>query len=172
MRFTPRYIYSLLEKIAVGILIVLTAFVLRDREKAETLRPAFTQFFRYCFIGLTNTFLNYLLYVVSLNLIRAVKNGLEYDYMAASFISFSLCVFWSFFWNSRYVFKEGRESRKWAVALTKMYFAYSVSGILLNNALLYLYISVLGISVYIAPILSLIICVPVNFIMNKYWAFK
>ena len=53
-----------------------------------------------------------------------------------------------------------------------MYLAYSVSGILINNALLYLYISVLGISVYIAPILSLIICVPVNFIMNKYWAFR
>ena len=107
-----------------------------------------------------------------MNIIRAVKSGLEYDYMAASFVSFSLCVFWSFFWNSRYVFQDGKENRKWAVALLKMYLAYSVSGILLNNLLLYLYISVWGISVYIAPILSLIICVPVNFIMNKYWAFR
>ena len=172
MRFTPRYIYSFLEKIAVGVFVALAAFVLRDREKAESLRKGFTQFFRYSFIGLSNTLLNYILYVASLNIIRAVKSGLTYDYMAASFISFSLCVFWSFFWNSRYVFQDGKENRKWAVALLKMYLAYSVSGILLNNLLLYLYISVWGISVYIAPRLSLIICVPVNFIMNKYWAFR
>lgn len=172
MRFTPRYIYSFLEKIAVSFLVALTALVLRDKAKAESLKKAFTQFFRYCFIGLSNTLLNYLLYVTCLNLIRAVKSGLPYDYMAASIVSFSLCVFWSFFWNSRYVFSEGREKRKWAAALLKMYLAYSVSGILLNNLLLYIYISVLGISVYIAPILSLLICVPVNFVMNKYWAFK
>lgn len=172
MRFTPRYIYSFLEKIAVGLLIAIASLVTRDKAKAESLRPAFTQFFRYCFIGLSNTLLNYILYVAALNLIRAVKSGLEYDYMAASLISFSLCVFWSFFWNSRYVFQDGRENRKWVNALIKMYLAYSVSGILLNNALLYLFISALGISVYIAPILSLFVCVPVNFMLNKYWAFK
>ena len=92
--------------------------------------------------------------------------------MSASFVSFSLCVFWSFFWNSRYVFRDGRDKRRWAVALVKRYLAYSVSGILLNNVLLYVFISVLGISVYIALILSLVICVPVNFMLNKYWAFK
>ncbi len=172
MRFTPRYIYSFLEKLAVGFLVSAVSLAARDRTKAESLRPAFTQFFRYCFIGLSNTLLNYVLYVTCLNLIRAVKSGLEYDYMAASIVSFSLCVFWSFFWNSRYVFQDGRENRKWINALIKMYLAYSVSGILLNNALLYLFISVIGISVYIAPILSLFVCVPVNFMLNKYWAFK
>ena len=172
MRFTPRYIYFFLEKSVVGILVALTAIALRNREKAESLRYGLTQFIRYCFIGLSNTLLNYLFYVACLNIIRAVKSGLEYDYMAASFVSFSLCVFWSFFWNSRYVFRDGRDKRRWAVALVKRYLAYSVSGILLNNVLLYVFISVLGISVYIAPILSLVICVPVNFMLNKYWAFK
>ena len=62
MRFTPRYIYSFLEKIAVGVFVALAAFVLRDREKAESLRKGFTQFFRYSFIGLSNTLLNYILY--------------------------------------------------------------------------------------------------------------
>lgn len=81
MRFTPRYIYSFLEKIAVSFLVALTALVLRDKAKAESLKKAFTQFFRYCFIGLSNTLLNYLLYVTCLNLIRAVKSGLPYDYI-------------------------------------------------------------------------------------------
>ena len=172
MRFTPRYLYSFLEKTAVKVLLAFVFLATRDKVRTESLRQVITQFFRYCFIGLSNTVLNYLIYVTCLSCIRAVSRELEYDYMAASIVSFSLCVFWSFFWNSRYVFQDGRESRKWVNALVKMYLAYSVSGILLNNALLYLFISVLGISVYIAPILSLMICVPVNFILNRYWAFK
>lgn len=72
MRFTPRYIYSFLEKIAVGILVALTSMVTRDREKAESLRPA-VQFSRYCFIWLSDILINCLLYVICLSLILAVN---------------------------------------------------------------------------------------------------
>lgn len=54
----------------------------------------------------------------------AEKSVLEYDHMAVSFISFSLCAFLSYLLSSWYVFKEGHESRKWAVASIKMYLAY------------------------------------------------
>lgn len=73
-----------------------------------------------------------------------------------------------FFRNSRYVFQEWRENRKWFIAPMKMYLAHTVSVILLNNALLCLYITILGISVYIAPVLLLILCVPVISVMNRY----
>lgn len=53
-----------------------------------------------------------------------------------------------------------------------MYLSYPVSGIILNNVLYDLYISVLWISVYIAPILSFIFCVPVNLMVNKYLPFR
>lgn len=171
MRFTPRYLYSFLEKNAVKVLLGFVFLATRDRVKTDSMRQSITQFFRFCFIGLSNTLVNYLLYVACLSGIR-VFGRLEYDYIVASIVAFSLSVLWSFFWNSRYVFEEGQESRKWVIALVKMYLAYSVSGILVNNLLLYIAVSVLGISVYMAPILSLFICVPVNFVLNKYWAFK
>lgn len=171
MRFTPRYLYSFLEKNAVNVLLGFVFLATRDRARTESMRQGITQFFRFCFVGVTNTLVNYLLYVACLSGIR-VFGRLEYDYIVASIVAFSLSVLWSFFWNSRYVFEEGQESRKWVIALVKMYLAYSVSGILINNLLLYIAVSILEISVYMAPILSLFICVPVNFILNKYWAFK
>ena len=171
MCFTPRYLYSFLEKNAVKVLLGFVFLVTGDRAKTESMRQSITQFFRFCFIGLSNTLVNYLLYVACLNCIRAFGR-LEYDYIVASIVAFSLSVIWSYFWNSRFVFEEGQENRTWLIALIKMYLAYSVSGILVNNLLLYIAVSVLGISVYMAPILSLFICVPVNFVLNKYWAFK
>lgn len=85
---------------------------------------------------------------------------------------FRFVFFRPFFWSSWYALKEDRQSRKWAVALLKMYLAYAVRVILMNNALLYLYITVLGMSLYTAPVLSLIVCVPLDFIMNKYRPFR
>ena len=53
----------------------------------------------------------------------------------------------------------------------KTYCAYALTGLILNNVLLYLWISVLGINKMIAPIINLIINIPINFFMNKLWAF-
>lgn len=90
----------------------------------------------------------------------------------AGLVSFSLCVFCSFFWNSLYVFREWLENGKWFIALMKMYPAYPVSWILLNDELLYFCITILGISGCIAPVLSLVVCVLVSFIMNRYCVFR
>lgn len=91
--------------------------------------------------------------------------------MSASMATFSLCVFCPFFLSCRYALKEGRQSRKWTVDPHDVP-AYAVSWIVLNNVLLYLYITVPVILVYVVPVLPLIVCVPVSFIMNGYLAFR
>jgi putative flippase GtrA len=57
-------------------------------------------------------------------------------------------------------------------ALAKTYVSYSFTGLFLNSILLILWVKVLGISEYIAPIINLLVSVPLNFIINKFWAFK
>lgn len=80
---------------------------------------------------------------------------------------------WSFYWNNRIVFKiNDGEKRSVIKSLCKTYITYGVTGILLSNILSYLWIECIGMSKYIAPILNIIICVPLNFILNKYWSFK
>ena len=47
-----------------------------------------------------------------------------------------------------------------------------VDFILLNSILLWLLIDELRLSEYIAPLIILMITVPTNFVLNKYWSFK
>ena len=93
--------------------------------------------------------------------------------MAAQVIAFVLSVAWSFYWNNKMVFvkEEGQQRSIWK-SLMKTYISYSFTGLFLNSILLVLWVQVLHISEFIAPIINLVISVPVNFLINKFWAFK
>ena len=84
-----------------------------------------------------------------------------------------LSVLWSFYWNNKYVFSVGSgEQRDTWRTLIKTYMAYGFTGIILNNVLSAIWINALGISKYVAPMLNLIFSIPLNFIINKLWAFR
>ena len=139
-----------------------------DNEKAA---QVLTQFIKFGMVGVTNTLLSYAIYVAVLKLLEPAH--VSWDYVAGNIVSFVLSVLWSFYWNNKYVFAE-KEGQKRAVlpALLKTYAAYALTGILLTNVLSWGWIDVLGISRYIAPILNLVINTPLNFIINKIWAFQ
>ena len=56
-------------------------------------------------------------------------------------------------------------------ALLKTYISYGFTGLILNNILSVLWVSVFHISKMIAPIINLIVGIPINFFLNKIWAF-
>ena len=88
-------------------------------------------------------------------------------------IAFIISVLNSFFWNNKYVFKKGNdEKRNIFHSLIKTYISYSFTGLLLQNILLFIFVDILHTSKYIAPFYGLIITIPLNFILNKLWAFK
>ena len=97
----------------------------------------------------------------------------NYDYLLGTVISFILSVLWSFYWNNKMVFvqQEGEERSIWK-ALLKTYISYSFTGLVLNNILLFIWVNIFHISEFIAPIINLLVSVPLNFIINKFWAFK
>lgn len=71
------------------------------------------------------------------------------------------------------VFVTSEESeRVWWKALIKTYISYSLTGLFLNSILLILWVKICGMSEFVAPILNLLISVPLNFLINKFWAFK
>lgn len=140
-----------------------------SQEKYEALM----QFVRFGIVGLSNTLISYILYSVSLLFFQKLGLFPKLDYLVAKVIEFFLSVLWSFYWNNKKVFvKQNDEQRSTWKALVKTYISYSFTGLFLSSALLVLWIDVLGISEYIAPLLNLIISVPLNFLINKFWAFK
>ncbi len=132
---------------------------------------ALLQFLRFGIVGLSNTAVSYTCNILTLKLLEPY--ALSRDYIAANTVAFLLSVLWSFYWNSRFVFHtEHRGKKMVALTLLKTYIAYSLTGLLLNNILSWLWITKLGISRYLAPLINIVICVPINFLMNKFWAFR
>ena len=122
-------------------------------------------------MGLSNTIISYVIYVVSLLIMQKYQMLPKTDYLVAQFFGFVLSVLWSFYWNRRFVFKEGAEKVSWPVALLKTYASYAFTGILLNSILSFLWVEYLHIPKLIAPVINLLVSVPLNFILNKFWAF-
>lgn len=134
---------------------------------------SFLQFIKFNIVGLSNTIISYTLYVASLFAFKKLQAFPNTDYVLSSIIAFILSVLWSFFWNNKLVFKlnEGRKRSVWK-ALLKTFVSYSFTGLFLNNILLIFWVQICNISELIAPIINLIVTVPLNFLLNKLWAFK
>ena len=161
-------IYGFIETIYMFFVELLFKIIKKDLTDKK--RQTFKEFLQFGLVGVSNTIISYLLYVVTLLLVS--KSGVKFDYIIANIVSWLLSVLWSFYWNNKFVFKkeEGEKRNIWA-ALFKTYVSYGFTGLILNNILSVLWVSVLHISKMLAPIINLVISIPINFFMNKLWAF-
>ncbi len=143
------------------------------RELSENTVNTCLQFVKFGIVGVSNTLLSYLLYTGALILFRILGWFGRADYLLAQVVAFILSVAWSYYWNNKMVFKLGEgETRSVWKSLLKTYISYSFTGLFLNTFLLILWVRIIGISEFIAPLINLLISVPLNFVINKFWAFK
>lgn len=125
----------------------------------------FIQIAKFSLVGLSNTIISYIVYLI------LVKINIAY--MIANIGAFIVSVLNAFYWNNIYVFKKSSVNKiDMITTLIKTFISYGITGLLLSSFLLYLWIDVIGISMYIAPILNLLITIPLNFLINKFWTFK
>lgn len=126
---------------------------------------SFMQFVKFGIVGVSNTLSSYISYLVFI--------GLGCHYILASVLSFVVSVTNSFYWNNKYVFKEGAgKSRPLLKTYARTFLAYASTGLILANILLVLWVDVVGINEVVAPLINLIVTIPLNFMINKYWAFE
>ena len=156
----------------------LTNFVLSILDKlgikhSEKVVPLILQFVKFGIVGFSNTIIAYAIYVVSLKGLREWQIFPNADIYVAQFVSFFLSVAWSFYWNNKMVFKQEKgEERNIFKALARAYVSYAFTGLFLSEVLLLLLVDVFCVNEYVAPIINLIITVPLNFIIQKSWTFK
>ena len=120
-----------------------------------------SQFIKFSFVGVSNTLISFAIYyaLVYINI----------NYMIANIVGYIISSIWGYFLNRRWVFKGSKE--KTTKSLIKYYIVYG-SSFLINILCMYIWVDVLNISKTIAPILTMVITVPYNFILNKIWAFN
>lgn len=127
----------------------------------ESRKETFLQFIKFCFVGCSNTFISLLVYYLFIYIDKKL-------YLLGSIAGFFVSVLNSFYWNNKYVFSGSGENifKK----LIKTYLSYGSTSIL-SLLLLYIEVDILGVNEMIAPIINIAIKTPINFIINKFWAF-
>ncbi len=144
---------------------------------------------KFILVGISNTLISEGIYAL------LVYFGAHY--LLASFVGFTVSIFTAFLLSNRFVFKEeeDKEKRVWWKVLIKTYLAYII-GFFLNLGLLTFWMEGLKLETHIDPIMSLIaplgianftphvvaeliaeginlfLVTPVNFLLNKYWAYR
>lgn len=128
-------------------------------------KTAMMQFLKFGIVGISNTFLSLLIYYIFI----WIDENL---YLIGNIVGWLISVANAFFWNNKYVFMS--ESSGWRGTLKKIgktYFSYGAT-FLISTGMLYLEIDILHWSAVISPILNLAITIPLNFLLNKFWAFR
>lgn len=163
--------WNYIEKNVRTVLAILLKIV--GKELSDEMFENIMQFLKFGIVGVSNTVISYILYAGSLVFLNYADGIGKYNYLIAQIIAFILSVLWSFYWNNKMVFvlEEGKQRSLWK-SLVKTYISYSFTGLFLNSFLLILWVDIIGISEFIAPIINLLVSVPLNFIINKLWAFK
>ena len=128
--------------------------------KKETI----VQFIKFGFVGGINTVLSYAIYYVLCII-------LGFNYLLSQGIAWFITVFISYVLNNIMTFSDGG-STNWSIKnLVKVYISYSVTGLFLATFLSWIWVDVLSVEKVFAPIINLFFTIPLNFLLNKYWAY-
>lgn len=119
-----------------------------------------TQFVKFGLVGMVNTAIGLGSYYLFL--------WLGCSYLLANIISWIISVFNAFYWNNKYVFAS---NNRWHVALLRTYLSYGFS-LVLGTSFLYLLVEYAGVSDLIAPVCTLFLTIPMNFLLNKFLTFR
>ena len=132
--------------------------------KEKNLWQLAIQFIKFGFVGVSNTLISLAVYYVCLYF------GLHY--IVANTLGFVVGTINAYFWNNKFVFKkEEGEVRDTKKSVVKVFISYGFT-LGLSTVLLAFWVDGLHISEGVAPILNLLVTIPLNFVLNKFWAFR
>lgn len=120
------------------------------------------QFIKFGIVGFSNTLISLAVYYILV--------FLGWNYLLANTMCFLISVCNAFFWNYRYVFKDKTETSI-PKSFSKVFITYGIS-YLVSTFLIWLMVDILHISEWLAPLIRLVVTVPLNFVLNKLWAFR
>lgn len=122
------------------------------------------QFVKFGIVGVSNTAISLIVYYI----IYWINP--EW-YMIGNIAGWVISVSNAFFWNNRYVFKSQSEGmRQLLKRIGKTYLSYGAT-FLMSAAFLHVEVDILHWSAVICPIINLVLTIPLNFLLNKFWTF-
>jgi putative flippase GtrA len=123
--------------------------------------PVVLQFAKFGIVGISNTLLNFLVYILLLKVFGVW-------YLAASGIGFGIGAVNGFLLNRRWTFEghvgDALTPVRWGIV--------QGSGLALNEALLYFWVDGVGVDKLIGQALAIVVVTSVTFAANRAWTFR
>lgn len=119
------------------------------------------QFIKFGIVGLSNTAISLAIYYILV--------FFKINYIVANTVGFSISVLNAYYWNNKCVFNKSSKGN--LKPMIKSFASYGITFVL-STILLVVMVDYLNISKIIAPVLNLIMTIPLNFLLNKFWTFK
>ena len=165
----------------------------KEEQKQKGFKALVVQFIKFGLVGVSNTAISYgvdqlFYYVVFRD--SAMEEKLKITIVSA--LAFFVSVTNSYFWNNRFVFKsENRKSvGQHLYAYFKTVLCYALTGLVLAPAIKiwlsdvtmpaalvsrlpsFLFAEGGKLPYWVLSIVPLIVSIPLNFVLNKFWAFR
>ena len=135
---------------------------------------ALVQFIKFGAVGVSSTAITYAVKNLCYYVLFANSGWSENAKMlTANALSFVISVTNSYYWNNRFVFAKGiRKTRKeHLLSYGKTVLCYAGTGLLLAPAL-EIWLTSAGVPYWLAALGTLVVTIPLNFVLNKFWAFR
>lgn len=135
---------------------------------------ALLQFVKFGIVGLSNTAITYGIDMFCYYVLFAhVFWPEDTKILITAVLAFVVSVTNSYYWNNRYVFGSGE--RKTALqhlgAYLRTVMCYGLTGLLIGPAIK-LWLNGCGMQYWLSSLASMVVTIPLNFAMNKFWAFR
>ena len=131
----------------------------------EEKRELLVQFIKFGLVGVSNTLVSLAVYYIVLYLDPS-------KYILGSVLGTILSIANAFVWNDIFVFKGNAKDLKSIFSrLVRTYISYGGTS-LLSSLLLWIEVALLNVDKRVAPIINLVLTIPLNFLLNKFWTFR
>lgn len=122
------------------------------------------QFVKFGIVGIINN-------AISLAVYYSVIYFNSELYLVGNALGFLVSTLNAYLLNSKFVFRPKERKVFSKVQLVKTYAMYTFS-LCISMVFLYVLVQWLSVSEKIAPICSLMVTVPLNFLLNRFWVYK
>ena len=119
------------------------------------------RFLKFGIVGVLNTLVNWIIFFI--------LNTLGMYYIFSNVIAYSISTIHSYLWNTLWVFKY---KDKASTDTTFKFVTLNVVGLLLNTVILYILVDLFNLNKMLGLIITTIIIMFINYVVNKIWVFK
>lgn len=130
------------------------------------------QFVKFGLVGVSNTLISYATEMLGYYVLLTGMTSETLKVTLVTAASFLISTVNAYYWNNRYVFKGNRHTLiQHMRAYLRTAACYALTGLLLAPAVKVWLVNI-SVPFWAASLSTLILTIPLNFILNKFWAFR